>query len=48
MDFIRDDVGNDVKHDARDVIHDINIIIIMSQHGQKRKRFRKKMKIYKK
>jgi hypothetical protein len=32
MNFIHDDVGNDVKHDAGDVIHDINIII-MSLHG---------------
>jgi hypothetical protein len=35
MNFIRDDVGNDVKHDARDAIHDINIIIIMSQNDHK-------------
>jgi len=35
MNCIHDDVGNDVKHDVGDVIHDINIII-MSLHGHKR------------
>jgi hypothetical protein len=35
MNFIHDDVGNDAKHDVGNVIHDINIIIIMSQNGHK-------------
>jgi hypothetical protein len=35
MNFIYDDVGNDAKHDVGDVIHDINLIIIMSQNGHK-------------